>query len=184
MAVKLVFLDRDGVINRFPGRGEYLVDLEKFEFLPRALDGIRLLTESGFELHVVTNQGCVSRGLIAEKDLLEMHKRMNDAVAREGGRLAGVHTCPHQTSDACSCKKPKTELFLRALAGRPVEKRRLFFVGDSAEDVEAGHALGCRTVVVLSGRMTREEVAALPKPPEKLCSDLLEAAQWIARQNS
>ena len=177
--MKLVFLDRDGVINAFPGKGLYVTRREEFRLIPEAVEGIRLLTEAGFELHVVSNQGCVSHGLITPKELERLTDSMLKDIAAAGGRIAGVHYCTHQTSDRCDCKKPKTALFLRALKNRPVDMRRVAFVGDSEEDMLAGHALGCRKVLVLSGRLEKKDIENLSVKPDAVKRDLLEAARWL-----
>lgn len=182
--MNVVFLDRDGVINEFPGKGEYVTSQAAFRFIPRAKEAIRLLSERGCEIYVVSNQGCVSRGLISAADLEAMTDRMLEEVRSAEGRIDGVFYCLHQTSDACDCKKPKISLFKKALAGRPVDKRSACFIGDSREDVEAGRALGCLTVLVLSGRTKREDLPSFEPKPDRVAADLWEAATWIARNES
>ncbi len=150
--MSVIFLDRDGVINEFPGVSQYVVRLDDFRFIPGALEALRKLTEAGFELFVVSNQGCVSRGLISAKELAVMTDRMTIDIKKSGGRLEGVFYCLHQKSDNCECKKPKIKMFQDALKGRVVDLESVYFIGDSREDVEAGKALGCRTILVLSGR--------------------------------
>ncbi len=174
-----MFLDRDGVINAFPGKGLYVIRPEAFRLIPEAVEGIRLLTEAGYELHVVSNQGCVSRGLITPKELEDLTGGMLKDIAAAGGRIAGVHYCMHQTSDGCDCRKPKTALFIRALNGRRVDPERVAFIGDSEEDMLAGHSLGCRKVLVLSGRLKKSDVQNLPVKPDAVKRDLLEAAKWL-----
>ena len=184
MSGGVVFLDRDGVINEFPGKGLYVTKQEAFRFIPRSLEAMRLLTEAGLDLFVVSNQGCVSRGLITQEALDRMTERMTEDVRRAGGRLRGVFYCVHQTSDACECKKPKTRLFLKALEGRSVDMASVYFVGDSREDMEAGAALGCKTVLVLSGRTGECDRETLGVRPHAVKQDLWEAAQWILEKRS
>jgi D-glycero-D-manno-heptose 1,7-bisphosphate phosphatase len=180
----VVFLDRDGVINEFPGKGLYVTTQEAFRFLPRALEAIRLLTAADLDLFVISNQGCVSRGLLSKADLDRMTERMVEAVRGAGGRLAGVFYCVHQTSDACECKKPKTLLFRRAVEGRGLDFSSAYFVGDSREDMEAGKALGMKTVLVLSGRTGECDAETLGVRPNAVKRDLWEAAQWILEKRS
>ena len=182
--MKIVFLDRDGVINRFPGKGEYVVREESFHFLPRVFEALKRLTEASCEIHVVSNQGCVSRGLISEATLGRMTEKMLSEISRHGGKIQKVHYCKHQTSDHCDCRKPKIKLFLDAIAGRPVDMKEVYFVGDSAEDMEAAKNLGCRRVLVFSGRTTPEDLAALPVQPEVAKEDLWEGAEWILQKKS
>ena len=175
----IVFLDRDGVINEFPGMGNYVISEQGLRIIPGALQGIQLLTAAGCELHVVSNQGCVSRGLISRKGLDKLTANMLERVTAAGGRIQGVHYCVHQTTDDCECKKPKTALFLGALQGRPVDKASVFFIGDSEEDILAGKNLGCGTVLVLTGRVQPQGISALAAQPDTVKRDLLEAAQWL-----
>lgn len=180
--MKLVFLDRDGVINRFPGKGIYVVNQEDFHFLPRVFGAIRSMTEAECEIRVVSNQGCVSRGLITKKALGEMTDRMLKEIRRHGGDVREVHYCLHQKADNCVCKKPKLQLFYDAIAERTLDMRNVYFVGDSLEDMEAGKNLGCRTVLVLSGRTQEADLADFPAKPDIVKKDLWEASQWILQE--
>lgn len=182
--MSIVFLDRDGVINRFPGKGLYVTRPEDFHLFPRAVEAIARLTKASCEIYVVSNQGCVSRGLITEKTLSEMTETMMNQIRAAGGGIRKVYYCPHQTSDHCECKKPKLKLFREALAGRTVDMKRVYFVGDSAEDMEAAKNLGCRGVLVLSGRTTLEDVPGFEPKPETVKKDLGEAVEWILQKRS
>lgn len=182
--MSIIFLDRDGVINEFPGMGEYVTSWESFRFIPNAIKAIRRLKESGFEIHVVSNQGCVSKGLITLPALEAMTNRMLKDVEKEGGKIDGVFYCIHQTSDQCECKKPKTTLFMEATRGKHVEWGSVYFIGDSQEDVEAGKNLGCRTVLVLSGRVKNEEVGRMSPQPDFVKKDLWETVRWILEEKS
>lgn len=182
--MKLVFLDRDGVINRFPGKGLYVTEQSQFEFLPRSLDAIRELTQAGCELRIVSNQGCVSRGLLTKEALDRMTASMLADIEKSGGRIRQVHYCLHQKADNCDCKKPKTRMFREAIGGRALDMKEVFFVGDSLEDVEAGRDLGCRMALVLSGRTSEEDLPGFPAKPETVQKDLWEASRWILQKKS
>ena len=179
---KFAFLDRDGVIVRFPGKGRYVTTASGMKLIPRAAEAVALLTRAGYELVVISNQGCVSHGLVTRKWLGRMTRRMLEKVRRAGGRIRKVYYCFHQSADGCSCKKPKTLLLRKALKGRRLDRRRIFFIGDSAEDIEAGKKFGCRTVLVLSGRNKRKHVRALRVKPDFVKKDLWEAARWMLRE--
>lgn len=180
----LVFLDRDGVINRFPGKGLYLTRKEDFQFLPRTLTAIRLLSQAECELVVVSNQGGVSRGLMTLEELNAMTQQMLEAIRGQGGRIDQVHYCLHQTSDACECKKPKTALFEKTLRGRRGVFNSIYMIGDSEEDIQAGHAVGCQTVLVLSGRSAQADCADFSVKPNVIKNDLWEAAEWVLQRKS
>jgi D-glycero-D-manno-heptose 1,7-bisphosphate phosphatase len=177
--MSVIFLDRDGVINEFPGIGKYLVKKEDFRFIPGSIDAIRRLTQAGLEIFVVSNQGCVSRGLISLEELNEMTDEMKDDIEAAGGKISRVFYCLHQKSDNCDCKKPKTKLFLEAVKGRKVDFKDVYFIGDSREDIEAGKALGCNAILVLSGRTQPADMATFEPKPDAVKNDLLEAVTWI-----
>ena len=181
--MRLIFLDRDGVINHFPGKGVYVVREKQFRFLPGALRAIRLLTEKGFRLVVVSNQGCVARGLITKANLKRLTKRMLKEVKASGGKIHKVYYCMHQRSDRCACKKPKTLLFEKAMKGLRLKRKEVYFIGDSEEDVAAGHAIGCRTVLVLSGRSKKKDLRYFPRKPHFVEKNLWEAAQCILKRS-
>jgi histidinol-phosphate phosphatase family protein len=179
-----VFLDRDGVLVRFPGRGKYVTRASQMKLVPRSAEAVALLTRAGYEIVVVSNQGCVSHGFVTRPWLDRMTRRMLKAIRRAGGRIRKVYYCPHRSKDGCACKKPGTLLLERALAGRRVRRRKIFFIGDSAEDIGAGKNFGCRTVLVLSGRNKRKDVRSLGIKPDFVRKDLWEAARWLIRKKS
>ena len=179
----LVLLDRDGVLNRFPGRGIYVTRLSQCRLIPGSAEAVAMLTKAGYEIHVISNQGCVSRGLLTRKGLLAITRALNALIRRKGGRIRRFHYCTHQSSDRCACKKPST-LLLETAAGDKKRLKRAFFIGDSEEDMSAGAAAGCTTVLVLSGRLKRRDAAGLPDPPDAVKKNLLDAVKWILQKKS
>lgn len=181
---KLIFLDRDGVINRFPGKGLYVVRQDAFEFLPGSLEALRLLQVAGYETHVVSNQGCVSRGMITREGLSRLTEHMLAEVRRAGGGIRDVHYCVHQKADGCACKKPATLLFEKALAGRNAPPGSIAMIGDSEEDMEAARRMGFLKVLVLSGRTAAADLESFVPTPDAVKADLLEAVRWLLRKKS
>ncbi len=182
--MKLVFLDRDGVLNREPGERGYVTLWQDFHFLPRALESVALLTQSGFEINILSNQGGVSHHLLTETELNAITQKMLEAIRLKGGEISGVFYCPHKTADNCLCKKPKTGLFEKALRGRdPGILKQSYFIGDSESDVESGRRVGCQTVLVLSGKSKKEDVGRFLVKPDVVHQDLWEAANWILKKS-
>jgi D-glycero-D-manno-heptose 1,7-bisphosphate phosphatase len=172
---RVVFLDRDGVINVSPPAPGWVLRWEEFRFRDGALDALRRLHEHGFTVAVITNQSCVGRGLIALEAVQDINRRMREAVAAAGGRLAGVYVCPHVKEDECPCRKPKPGLIDQAAREHGLDPSRAFLIGDSERDIQAGHARGCTTVLVRpaeepSGEECRPDyvVAALPEAVDLL----------------
>lgn len=146
---RYVFLDRDGVIN--VERGDYTTTIEQWQWAPGAFEGIRLLTEAGFGIIVITNQACISKGIQTEEGLSALHDYMLRGVREHGGDILRVYHCPHYTPDKCSCRKPEPGLILRAAEDYGIELSRTFMIGDSLRDMEAGRRAGTRTIHIVSG---------------------------------
>jgi histidinol-phosphate phosphatase family protein len=174
--MKVIFLDRDGVINRDPGFGGYVTSWSEFEFLPGALEAIKKLNQAGFEIIVISNQAGVAKRLYTLEDLDEITKNMLKEVEKAGARIYTVHYCLHKDEDNCSCRKPKTGLFSQATKGLEVNFSDTFFVGDNRRDILAGKAIGCKTIFVLSGNTKLQD---LDVKPDFIAKDLLAAVDKI-----
>ncbi len=145
---RVLFLDRDGVINRKPPEGGYVKSWEEFKFLPGVRKALRLLKDRGFQIIVATNQRGVSLGELQEPDLLAIHSRMQAELEKAGARIDAVYYCPHDY-DSCKCRKPEIGLFLQAKRDFPrLEFRQSFLAGDSITDMQAAARLGCRKILI------------------------------------
>jgi D-glycero-D-manno-heptose 1,7-bisphosphate phosphatase len=174
LRLSAVFLDRDGVINRKAPEGDYVTSWAEFEFLPGALEGLRLLAEAGPPVVVATNQRGIARGRMSEADLADIHDRMGAAVAEAGGRIDAIYHCPHE--GGCDCRKPGTGLFTRAADDLGVELAAAAVIGDRASDMEAAAAIGALRVLV--------GAHPEPMPPVDLVAeDLAAAARLLAGQD-
>ncbi len=173
-----VFLDRDGVIN--VDRKDYTKTRDEWVWMPGALEGLRLLTEAGFRIIVVTNQGCIARGLQTEEGLRRLHEWMLAEIERHGGRIERIYHCPHRTADDCDCHKPKPGLLLRAAGDFGFDPSQVFFVGDSWRDIEAARQVGARPILVTGIGSSGHSDPTLP--PEHQVPSLLEAANLIITQ--
>ena len=156
-----VFLDRDGVINRKPSEGSYVLSWSEFQFLPGVCEAFRLLAEHNVLTIVVTNQRAVARGMLRAERLQSMHRRMRASVSQAGGRIDDVLVCEHESA-ICRCRKPDTGLFLIARERFPsIDFAASTVIGDSASDLEPGHVLGCRLVLVGPEERRRTELRRL-----------------------
>jgi histidinol-phosphate phosphatase family protein len=143
-----VILDRDGVLNRKPPRAQYVVSPEGFEWLPGALEALRLLREAGYLVAVVSNQAGIGRGAMTEADLAAIHARMAADAEDKGGRIDAIYHCPHDWDEGCECRKPAPGMLFQAQREHDLDLTRTPFVGDDIRDGQAAHAAGCPFVLV------------------------------------
>lgn len=177
---RAVFLDRDGTIARDV---HYCRRVEDFELLPTVPQAIRLLNENGFRVVVVTNQSGIARGYFTEEILEQIHQKMKDELAKHNARVDAIYYCPHHPDDGCDCRKPKTALFLKAAKELDIDFNRSYVVGDMQMDIDAGKALGCRTILVSNDLQSPVSNPQSPIPnlhsPDHVVDNLLAAADRI-----
>jgi len=177
---KIVFLDRDGVINQYPGHGNYVTGLDNFKFIPGSIEAIRKLTEKGFKIFVVSNQAGVAKGLYSQKDLEAMDKKILKSVLAHGGEIISIYYCQHLSTDDCDCRKPKTGMLKRALNDSGLKPDISFFIGDSFQDMKAARNFGAKSVLVLSGREKISNRDSWEFEPDYLFDNLLLAAHYLS----
>jgi D-glycero-D-manno-heptose 1,7-bisphosphate phosphatase len=154
--LRLVFLDRDGVVNRKPPEDNYIVTWEQFEFLPNAPEAIARLNRAGVKVVVVTNQRGVALGRLTERDLMSIHQKMERVLQTYDAHIDGIFFCPHD-GDVCGCRKPKPGLLLQALARfSEIQPANGVLIGDSLPDVEAGRSAGVKTILVRGDAAARK----------------------------
>ena len=143
-----VFVDRDGTLTVAPPPGEYVLHPDELRLLPGAASAVGRLNRCGVPVFVVTNQRCVSRGLLSPDGLAAIHQRLRELLAGQGAVVEQVLVCPHG-EDSCDCRKPKDGLIRRVFEGHPqFRPRRCAVVGDSCSDVQAGTRLGLYRVLL------------------------------------
>jgi D-glycero-D-manno-heptose 1,7-bisphosphate phosphatase len=178
-----VFLDRDGTIAEEVG---YLNHISRFRLLPLVGDGIRLLNEAGLPVIVVTNQSGVGRGYFPESLVHTVHELMIQQLAASGARLDAIYYCPHSVGEGCGCRKPKTGMLERAASEHALDLKRSFVVGDRYGDVALAHSARARSILVRTGYGEGELLwhsSEWPVQPDFVAVDLVQAADWILRQN-
>lgn len=185
--MKLVFLDRDGVINEFPGNGKYVTKLKEFHFIPGSLEALRTLTKEHFTVFIISNQAGVSKGVYTKEKLNHITRNMLDKIRQAGGRIKRVFYCTHRSDEGCDCRKPEIGSVRKAFETMNKSIRaaqKAFFVGDTESDILAGHNAGCKTIFVLSGREDRRHMRAWAVRPDFIAADLREAIAIINRNHS
>ena len=153
---KAIFLDRDGTINKYVG---FLRNIDDFELIDGVAEAIRKINASGYLAVVVTNQPVIARGEVTYKELEEIHNKMETLLGLEGAYLDAIYFCPHHPHKGyegeipelkidCDCRKPKPGLLIRAAQELNIDLSRSYMVGDGENDIKAGKAAGCKTVLI------------------------------------
>jgi len=171
--MKLVILDRDGVINA--DSDAFIKSVDEWVPLPGSLAAIACLNRAGVAVHVATNQSGLRRGLFSLDDLDAMHRKLRDELAVVGGEIASIQYCPHGPDDGCDCRKPRPGLYRRIAAEAGVDLAGVPVIGDSLRDLEAAAAVGARPILVRTGKGART-LAAGGLPAGTMVYDDLAAA--------
>lgn len=180
--MKVVFLDRDGVINKYPGHGFYVTRVKDFVFIPGSIEAIRKLSEAGYAIFVISNQAGVGKGVYSLDKLQRIDAKMVKGVEKAGGKIRKSFYCTHRPDAGCDCRKPGIGLLKKALQSLNktiAHARKAFFVGDTQGDIETGHKAGCQTILVLSGRDGRRHARLWKAKPDYIVNDLKAATEII-----
>ncbi len=180
MPQKVVFLDRDGVINR--DSSDYIKSWSEFEFIPGSLEAIRQLTLNGFVIIIITNQSVINRNMVSKKGLEHIHTMMKTDIRSHGGEIKDIFFCPHIPKDQCDCRKPEPGLIYQAAQKYQVDIKAAVMVGDSTKDIECARSAGCKHTVLVqtgNGAATEKILKAKKIIPDFVARDLLHATEWI-----
>ena len=175
--MKLVILDRDGVINI--DSDQFIKTPDEWKPIPGSLEAIARLTREGWRVVVATNQSGLARGLFEMATLNAIHAKMHKAVGQMGGRIEAVFYCPHAAEMSCECRKPKSGLFNEIATRYGRDLQGVPSVGDSLRDLEAAASVGARPVLVKTGKgMKMLAAGGLPKDT-LVFADLSEAVEHL-----
>ena len=150
---KAIFLDRDGTINIDKG---YVYKPEDFEFLPGAIEGMRILQKSGYLLIIITNQSGIGRKFYTESDFDVLNRFMLRELEANHVKINAIYHCPHLPEENCSCRKPLTGMFERAIKDFDVDINESFSIGDKLRDLGICEKTECRGFLI--GRTEREGI--------------------------
>lgn len=148
--MKLIILDRDGVINE--DSDEYIKSPDEWIPIAGSLEAIARLNRAGYRVVVASNQSGLARGLFDYDDLSQMHEKLHRSLANVGGRVEAIFFCPHGPEDQCRCRKPKPGLFEDIAQRLQLDLTGVPAVGDSLRDLEAAQSVGAAPVLVRTGK--------------------------------
>lgn len=148
--MKLVILDRDGVINHDRDKGVRKPD--EWEPLPGSLEAIASLSQAGYQIAVATNQSGIARGVLEMETLFAIHRHMHESIVQAGGYIDTIVFCPHSDANECDCRKPKPGMLYKISERLGVDLPSVYVVGDSLRDLQAAMAAGAKPILVKTGR--------------------------------
>lgn len=159
--MKLIILDRDGVINI--DSDAFIKTPEEWIALDGSLEAIASLKSAGWTVAVATNQSGIARGLLDHEALQAIHARMQDELASLNARVDWIGWCPHGPDDGCHCRKPRPGLYHQIAASFHCSLVDVPIVGDSLRDLLAAHEVGGQPILVQTGKgKTTMQTARLP----------------------
>jgi len=181
--VKLIILDRDGVINY--DSDEYIKNLDEWEPIPESLEAIANLTQSGYTVVVCSNQSGIGRGLFTLEELNIIHSKMHKLVGQAGGEIAAIFCCPHKPTDNCDCRKPKPKMIFDICERFNIDNLdSVIMVGDSERDLQAIYAAGGIPFLVKTGNGKKTLVKNNLPPNTLIFENLLEVSEYLIMQES
>jgi D-glycero-D-manno-heptose 1,7-bisphosphate phosphatase len=175
--MKLVILDRDGVINQ--DSDQFIKSPEEWKPIPGSLEAIARFNQAGYRVVVATNQSGVGRGLFDMATLNNIHRKMHDALFQAGGRIDAVFFCPHAAENNCGCRKPKTGMFVEISQRFNMPLTGVPSIGDSVRDVQASSSVGALPILVLTGKGEKTKASGELPLDIKVYQNLLDAAKQL-----
>lgn len=159
---KIIFLDRDGVINKKPKKTDYVKSWDEFEFLPGSINAIKILNSKGYKIFVISNQSGIARGFLSLEELNNIHQEMKKELMKNHAQINGIYFCPHGWNEGCDCRKPKPGMLIQASQDHYIDLTKALFIGDDKKDLQAGKTVNCKTILVDSKNNLLKLVKSLP----------------------
>lgn len=147
--MKLLILDRDGVINQ--ESADFIKSPDEWLPIKGSVEAISRLSQAGYYIVVITNQSGIGRKLFSADNLSQIHLRMIDEVQQHGGKIQSIFFCPHHPDDDCQCRKPRAGLYKELAERLNVSFNGIYSVGDSLRDLQAAQSAGATPVLVRTG---------------------------------
>ncbi len=148
--MKLIILDRDGVINQ--DSDQYVRSVDEWIAIPGSIQAIADLSKADFTIAIATNQSGIGRGYYSLVTLDAMHQKMQQLVSDAGGSVDHIVFCPHIDADNCQCRKPLPGMLSQILQTTAAQACETWMVGDSLRDLQAAWALDIKTALVKTGK--------------------------------
>lgn len=171
--MKLIILDRDGVINY--DSEQFIKSPDEWKPIPGSLEAIARLSQADYHVVVATNQSGIGRGLFDMPTLNAIHDKMLKSVTHAGGRIDAIFFCPHTAEAGCNCRKPRSGMVEEIATRYNTDLKGVPAVGDSLRDLEAAARLGAQPILVLTGKGKKTQAKGGLPEGTKIYADLAEA---------
>ncbi|MEW8028816.1 MAG: D-glycero-beta-D-manno-heptose 1,7-bisphosphate 7-phosphatase [Candidatus Thiodiazotropha sp.] len=179
--MKLIILDRDGVINQ--DSDAYIKSPEEWLPIENSLQAIAKLSRAGYRVFVATNQSGLARGLFDIETLNAIHQKMTNAVQAVGGSIEAILFCPHGPDDHCNCRKPKPGLYEEIGQRTQQSLRDVPVVGDSLRDIQAAISIEASPILVRTGKGEKTiEQLRTDYPQVPIFKDLFSVTEHLIEQ--
>ena len=184
---KVVFLDRDGVINV---EKDNLSSADQLELIKGASEAIRLLNQNNFLVIIVTNQPQISKGFLSFNDLKLIHNKLEFLLGIDGAYVDDIFYCPHHPEVGfnnevkslkikCDCRKPNPGMLLQAKSKYNINFSYSWMIGDRYCDIEAGLRIRAKTILLKTGLNGNDKLDFPNTNPDFIFEDLKEAVNYI-----
>jgi len=174
---RLIVLDRDGIINVVK---EYVPMIEPLEFIPNAINGLKLLQDLNFKLVLITNQSRIGRYYFTEEQHHKFNQYFLNVLKQEGIIFSEVFYCPHDPKEGCVCQKPNIQLFEEYFKTNNINKNFSFSIGDKTSNIKLGENLEIKSILVKTGNSVIDK--EYYNIPDYTACNLMDAAKWIKQQ--
>lgn len=175
--MKLVILDRDGVLNY--DSDEYIKSPEEWKPIPGSLEAVARLNQAGYRVVIATNQSGVGRGLFDMATLNAIHDKMFKLLGQAGGRVDALFYCPHTDEDGCSCRKPAIGMFQEIARRFGTDLHGVPCIGDSLRDLKVAATIGATPILVLTGKGKKTRGAGGLPGNTRIFADLAEVVKSL-----
>jgi D-glycero-D-manno-heptose 1,7-bisphosphate phosphatase len=153
--MKLIILDRDGVINH--DSDAYIKNPDEWQPIDGSLEAIARLNHGGYIVAIASNQSGLARGYFDIDTLTAIHRKMEESLVKIGGHIDAIFFCPHGPDEGCSCRKPKPGMLLDIGQRFNVSLKEVVFIGDSISDIKAATNAEAKAVLVRTGKGEKAE---------------------------
>jgi len=142
----VLFLDRDGVINK--KRLDYVKNIDELKFIPNIFNALKKFNDIGFMIIIITNQSVINRKIISEIQLKEIHDYMLKTMEKNSCKITKIYHCPHHPNEKCNCRKPNTGMLEHAIKDFEIKISNAILIGDSESDIEAATRMKMKSIKI------------------------------------